>query len=106
MLRGPRTIALLRDAGVSGNEAASGQGGGAFRQRWIFAGEWASAPIVIVTEALPESQLTAVRGFLESGKSMLLVLSPADRSARWAVWLAWLIERIRCFHGLRDVVPN
>ncbi|MBC8003163.1 MAG: BatA domain-containing protein [Opitutaceae bacterium] len=40
--------------------------------------EWASAPMVIVTEALPETQLNAARGFLESGKSMFLVLNSAE----------------------------
>ena len=40
--------------------------------------EWASAPIVIVADVLPELQLNAARGFLESGKTMLLVLNSAE----------------------------
>ena len=40
--------------------------------------EWASAPVVIVAETLPDSQLNAARGSLESGKSMLLVLNSAE----------------------------
>lgn len=40
--------------------------------------EWAAAPIVIVAEALPETQLNAARGFLESGKSLLLVLNSTE----------------------------